>query len=45
MINTNKYKSLNSVVAFNAFLNGTFGSRKKFGEWLSKDEGFVISAR
>ena len=29
----------------NAFLNGTFGSRKKFGEWLSKDEGFVISAR
>ena len=29
----------------NAFLNGTFGSRKRFGEWLSKDEEFVISAR
>ena len=29
----------------NAFLNGTFGSRTRFAEWLSKDEGFVISAR
>jgi hypothetical protein len=29
----------------NSFLNGTFGSRKKFGEWLGKDEAFVIRAR